>query len=154
MYLQDKLAPKHHLAYLNFLHFQISRCVQPSLTRYVIAAFPSPCKHWLSSGRQRETLGRRCHLWRWEAPWLPSGYLWVLTCSLTEVDALGEVAGMTVAALEWSCLEKGAIPGVEALGRKPGVAVFTGTAQDPVLVATVCGKNRAWSHRAFFINCL
>ena len=61
---------------------------------------------------------------------------------------------MTVAALEWSCLEKRAIPGVEALGRKPGVAVFTGTVQDPVLVATVCGKNRAWSHWAFFINWL
>lgn len=40
MYLQDKLAPKHRLAYLNFLHFQISHCVQPSLTWYVITAFP------------------------------------------------------------------------------------------------------------------
>lgn len=58
-YLQAELAPKHQLAFLNFLHLRSSRCVQPSLAGYVITALPTPCKHWLFSGRQRETLGYR-----------------------------------------------------------------------------------------------
>ena len=58
---------------------------------------------------------------------------------------MGEVVEMTVTALERSCPLKVAVLGVEARGRKPDVAVFTGTAQDPVLVGTVCAKNRAWS---------
>lgn len=47
---------------------------------------------------------------------------------------------MTVTALERSCPLKVAVLGVEARGRKPDVAVFTGTAQDPVLVGTVPRK--------------
>ena len=70
------------------------------------------------------------------------------------MDALGEVVEMAITALERSLRVKVAFLGIKARGGKPGVAVVTGTAQDPVLDATVCTENRAWSHGTWLINWL
>lgn len=51
----------------------------------------------------------------------------VLTCSLTEIDALAEVAEVTFTAWERASCVKIAVLGIEARGRKPGVEVFAGT---------------------------
>lgn len=105
--------------------------------------------HQLPSSRQRATvLSLLC-------PGMRVSSQGILTCSLTEINTLAEVFERAITAWEVPSCVKVAILGIQAGGRKPHIAVFTGTLQEPLQVSAVytyIKGNRTQSHCDCFVN--